>query len=94
MYDPKTDSWETKTSMPSTRAYLTSEVIDGKIYCIGGYDGGYYNTVEVYDPVTDSWETKAKMPTRRSSLTSAVVSGKIYCIGGRKWFIFKYSRSL
>src|SRR5699024_4696256 len=45
----KTDKWEAKTAMPTKRAQLTSNVIDGKIYCIGGYDGlDYFNTIEVY----------------------------------------------
>ena len=82
VYDPATDTWETKSPMPTRRGYLTSEVVNGKIYCIGGLNGTYLNTVEVYDPVKDTWETKTSMPTRRHSLTSEVVNGKIYCIGG------------
>ena len=83
VYNPTTDSWETKSSMPTKREGLTSTVIDGKIYCIGGYNGSSrLNTVEVYNPTTDSWETKSSMPTNRSGLTSVVVDGKIYCIGG------------
>ena len=80
VYDPKTDTWETKTNMPTDRYALTSAVVDGKIYCIGGYNNRILNTVEVYDPKTDTWETKANMPTKRYLLTSAVVDGKIYCI--------------
>ena len=85
VYDPITDTWETKTPMPTDRGHLTSAVVDGKIYCIGGYRNssqGRLNTVEVYDPVTDIWETKADMPTARYNLTSGVVDGKIYVIGG------------
>ena len=83
VYDPKTDTWETKANMPTGRRNLTSAVVNGKIYVIGGLDGSsYLNKVEVYDPKTDTWETKANMPTSRDRLTSAVVDGKIYCIGG------------
>ena len=82
--DEIVDKWETKTPMPTSRNYLTSAVVDGKIYSIGGSlaFNNPLNTVEVYDPVSDSWETKASMPTSRDGLTSAVVNGKIYCIGG------------
>ena len=79
------DTWITGlNSMPSGRAYLTSAVVDDKIYCIGGttFDGSASNSIEVYDPKTDTWEIKTPMPTSRHSLTSAVVDGKIYCIGG------------
>ena len=85
VYDPKTDTWETKKPMPTKRGYLTSAVVDGKIYCIGGgLDAGNIrlNTVEVYDPKTDTWETKKPMPTGRATLISGVVNGKIYCMGG------------
>ena len=83
VYDPETNSWETKTSMPTKRSGLTSAVVDGKIYCIGGTTTSYtLSTVEMYDPETNSWETKTPMPNIRSGLTSVVVDGKIYCIGG------------
>ena len=36
--------------MPTNRENLTSEIVDGQIYCIGGYDGSSrLNTIEVYD---------------------------------------------
>ena len=77
------DKWETKTNMPTERTELTSAVVDGKIYCIGGSGSSYFlNSVEVYDPATDRWESKTPMPTKRRGLTSALVDGKIYCIGG------------
>src|SRR5699024_11915729 len=77
VYDSVSDSWETKATMPTRRYGHTSAVVDGKIYCIGGYSGGYStNKVEVYDPVTDTWETKTSMPTKRESLTSSVIDGK------------------
>ena len=58
-------------------------VVDGKIYCIGGYDGvRYTNKVEVYDPATNTWGTKSPMLTPRSLMGVVVVERKIYCIGG------------
>ena len=87
VYDPKTDTWETKANIPTRRERLTSAVVDGKIYCIGGFHNVETNKVEVYDPETDTWEAKANMPTGRYALTSAVVDGKIYCIGGDNFSI-------
>ena len=80
------DTWITGlASMPTARSSFTSEVIDGKIYCIGGRNAinSYLNTVEVYDTKTDTWETKASMPTTLGDFTSVVVDEKIYCIGGQ-----------
>ena len=35
-YDVSTDTWTSKPDMPSTIALLSAEVVDGKIYLIGG----------------------------------------------------------
>ena len=72
--------WSRKADMPTGRMYLSTSVIDGKIYAIGGLGGE--NVVEMYDPVTDTWTRKADMPTGRAYLSTSVVDGKIYAIGG------------
>lgn len=76
VYDPATDTWETKTSMPTPALNVGANVVDGKIYLMGGNNNGTLN--QVYDPATDSWNTKASIPTAASSYASAVVSSKIY----------------
>jgi hypothetical protein len=80
VYDPATDTWETKAPMPTARGWLQANVVNGKIYLIGGAPNGTLN--EVYDPATDTWATKAPMPTGASSYASAVFDNKIYIIGG------------
>jgi hypothetical protein len=80
VYDPATDTWETKVSMPTARMGLQANVVDGKIYLIGGYPNRTFN--EVYDPATDSWSTKEPMPTGASYYASAVFDNEIYVIGG------------
>lgn len=85
-YDPISDTWTTKALMPTPRAALSTSVVDGKIYAIGGtlilYNLVGLSTVEMYDPATDTWTTKANMPTPRLGLCTAVVDGQIYAIGG------------
>jgi hypothetical protein len=78
-YDPETDTWETKASMPTARDTLQANVVKGKIYLIGGYPSETLN--EVYDPETDSWTTNAPAPTGVSDYASAVVDDKIYIVG-------------
>ena len=71
--------------MPTARHLLSTCVIDGKIYAIGGCtpQGQYFATVEVYDPVTDTWMKKSNMPTAKLlDYSACVVNGKIYAIGG------------
>jgi N-acetylneuraminic acid mutarotase len=49
---------------------------------VGGYNGGYLDTVETYNPATDYWTAKAPMLTRRDLLAAGVVSGRLYVVGG------------
>jgi N-acetylneuraminic acid mutarotase len=89
VYDPLTDTWESKKPMPTNRSQLSANVVNGKIYLIGGRTGGQYSTVdlnEVYDPETDSWTTKAPIPYPVVLYASAVVDGKIYIMGGQDEF--------
>jgi len=84
-YDPETDTWKQKAEMPTARGVFSINVVDGKIYAIGGYNManlGGMTTVEEYDPKTDKWKKKARMNNPRYALDSSVVNGKIYAIGG------------
>lgn len=86
VYDPSTDTWETRTSMPTKRLGLSASVVDGKIYCIGGRTGepGYakVSATEIYDPSTDTWTTGKRIPIPVSNHASAVVTKRIFIMGG------------
>jgi len=89
VYDPLTDTWTTKTPMPTGRTDIEANVVNDKIYIIGGkayqnnsYYANYTSTNEVYDPATDSWNTKQKAPVTIAKYASAVVDNKIYIMGG------------
>ena len=91
-YDPETDTWASKASMPTPRAYFAIAAYQNKIYCIGGAVGinvdertGFYsyNTSgvnEVYDTVTNTWETKTPLPDGTMQFQAHAVNGKIYVI--------------
>lgn len=89
-YDPLTDTWETKTPMPSRRARMASTVgLDGKIYLIGGVidfasSKANLTKVEKYDPLNDQWENMPDLQTPRRWPAAATVAanGDIYVIGG------------
>ena len=91
VYDPRTDTWERRTDMPTARGFLANNapVVSGKIHVIGGWQNGVrlfeefgIATVEVYDPATDTWGQRADMPTPRGAFGISKVDGKIYVIGG------------
>jgi N-acetylneuraminic acid mutarotase len=78
--------WTTKANMLTERIGLSANVVNGKIYIIGGARNSNSSTisaVEEYDPTTDTWTTKShNMPTPRGWLAACEVNGKIYAIGG------------
>ncbi len=83
MYDPATNTWMTKTPMPSAIGFCNAGTVNGKIYVIGGWNGGNQtNQNWEYDPVGNTWVVKATMPTTRSDAAVAIVNNKIYAIGG------------
>ncbi|MGA2681011.1 MAG: kelch repeat-containing protein [Candidatus Bathyarchaeia archaeon] len=91
VYDPSTDTWQTEASMPTPRADLSANVVNGKIYLVGGM--GYSskspynvetNITEVYDPSANTWSTAAAMPLPVYGYASAAINGKIHIIGGSK----------
>lgn len=79
-----TDSWVTKASMSSPRKNFQTEIVNGKIYAIGGSNSSnqMLSSVEEYDPAANMWTTKAPMSSPRNNFQTAVVNGKIYAIGG------------
>ncbi|MDC1309611.1 immunoglobulin domain-containing protein, partial [Opitutales bacterium] len=80
---PKELVWKEKAPVSVARfAYDGVEVLDGKIYFVGGYDGSAKNIAERYDPSTNTWETIAPMSVARNGVSSAVLMGKLYAIAG------------
>ena len=96
-YDPKTNSWSTKSPMPTARQHLATAVVDGKLYAMGGRFLGNgiqsediqdthtnFNRVEMYNPKTDTWTSRHPMEIKRSGFTaSAAADGNIYVFGGQ-----------
>jgi N-acetylneuraminic acid mutarotase len=89
VYDPATDTWEKKSSIPTPRYGMCTNLVDGKIYIMGGGLHAPYpiNTCsilnEVYDPETDTWTEKTPLPTSVLHAASAVVDERIYVLGGQ-----------
>jgi len=89
-YDPATNTWKSRTSMPTPRNHATAGAVNGKIYVIGGRIGAAFigvasntDVVEEYDPATDRWgAVRARMPSARSATASGVYNGCIYVTGG------------
>jgi hypothetical protein len=83
-YDPATDTWVYKASMPTPIDKFATAVYMDKIYCFANglirYGSG--PLTQVYDPATDSWENRTAMPTSREGIQANVLGDKIYIVGG------------
>jgi N-acetylneuraminic acid mutarotase len=90
VYDPATNTWESRNPMSVPRNHAFSGVVDGKIYVIGGRTGHGFilsatntDVVEAYDPASNTWSMpKERMPTARSGGASGTDGRRIYVAGG------------
>jgi N-acetylneuraminic acid mutarotase len=85
MYDPETDMWTSRASMPTARAFLGAAAINGKIYAAGGtqnYTVGNLDILEQYDPATDSWKTLAPMTRPKAFYQLVAINNRVYALGG------------
>ncbi len=87
-YNPKTDLWASRASLPTGRHYLgqCAVPLNGLIYLVGGSGPGNpgvpIREVAVYNPQTDTWTNAAPMPTGRGNFAACAVDGIIYAIAG------------
>jgi N-acetylneuraminic acid mutarotase len=86
VYDPVKNEWTQKSPMKTPRFSFQTEIVEGKIYAMGGINDqvNALSSVEVYDPSIDRWSSKKDMNLARSWFQTAVVNGKIIAIGGTK----------
>ena len=93
VYDPATNRWETRMTMPTARNHAAIGVVNGKIYVIGGRVGALNitnssmcNIVEVYDPAADTWGAAGlRLPITRTGFGWATYQGKIFIVGGETY---------
>ena len=91
VYDPATNTWQTRQTMPTARNHMFVGAVGGKIYVIGGrvgsmavVSGSTTDLVEEYDIAADRWgAVKLRMPTPRDGGTAGVYQGRIYVAGGQ-----------
>lgn len=92
VYDPASNTWQSRQPMPTARNHGAIGTVNNKIYYLGGRIGAAFITravnvgiVEEYDPVLDQWGAlKASMPNPRSAVAWGMYKGKIYVAGGEE----------
>ncbi len=95
VFDTATNRWERAADLPTPRSVLSSTVVDGRIYVMGGVSSHgsslpeivktlqILSVVEVYDPVSGRWTRGRDLGTPRGWFSTSAVSGKVYLVGGR-----------
>jgi N-acetylneuraminic acid mutarotase len=87
-YDPTSNTWTTRASMPTPRGSFGVTSINGIAYVAGGISSAglgnvsYLATVIAYDPSSNMWTTKTSMPTAQWELAASAINGLLYAVGG------------
>ncbi len=85
-YDPLSDTWTVKNSMPYKLNFIYGAYCNKKIYIIGGYDSlnTGTNTNLIYDIENDIWYEGSLIPTIATAAGARVTwrDSLIYCLGG------------
>ena len=79
-FDPQNDTWTELAEMPFA-GETKGEIVDGKLYVIGGYNGMVSDRIDVYNISTNTWESTFQMSVGISAHSTAVVGSKIYLVG-------------
>ena len=83
VYDPRTDSWSSKRSLPFSLANYGISTYEGRLFIFGGWDGkGNRDTVLHYNTDSDSWEEMSTLPTARSGGRAITLGERIILVGG------------
>lgn len=86
IYDPVSDRWEVKASMPRAQGGLAAAAHEGRLYAFGGEqwvpEQKVFAESWAYDPSTDRWSALPPLPTPRHGLGAAAVGNQIFLMGG------------
>jgi N-acetylneuraminic acid mutarotase len=74
-------NWTQIPSLQSNRSYSQTNSLNGEMYCIGGYNGGFLNSCEKFNGV--SWTTLSNnMSQSRAQFVSCVLNNSLFVFGG------------
>ena len=83
-YDPATDTWSTKSPMPTPKDSIAVVAVGEIIYVIGGFlnGTGRLTSVESYDAATDTWTELAPLSLGKSYSAGGLLGSTIVAAGG------------
>jgi N-acetylneuraminic acid mutarotase len=82
--------WQREANLPDPRGHVSSAVLNGRIYALGGDHGHDITQIDVpschrFDPATKKWSEIAGLPDGRSHFESSTIvyKSRILIVGGR-----------
>jgi N-acetylneuraminic acid mutarotase len=85
-YDPATDSWTTRASLPLPRSHIANStfVLGGRIVVAGGEVDHLESVaaVSAYDPATNGWVSLTPLPTAKASGVGGPLGSRFLYSGG------------
>jgi len=90
VFDLQTGRWSYADDMPTARHHVSSAMVDGKLFALGGRRPGNeaLDAVERFDPATGDWARLDPMPQGVGGAKTAVSRGEIVLTAGgddRAW---------
>ncbi len=85
MFDANSNTWISRTPMPTGRRTMVVGTLNGRAQVIGGeraVDGSSFKQNEEYDPLTNSWRVLNDMLTPRHGAAAATIGDFVYVAGG------------
>jgi hypothetical protein len=97
-YDPQTNTWATRTPMPTFGRFTAAADVNGVLYAITRDVVSTAQTnVQSYDPATNVWSLKNRFTGTGNPVFAATVSGVLYLVttnpilgGGSREAIYAY----
>lgn len=83
-YDPATDKYTVKATMPTATYGMAGAVVGTKIFVMSGIAAGNYtNATQVYDVTTNTWASSTASTLSSIYPTASAVGNDIYLLGGQ-----------
>ena len=90
VYDPSTDAWSEKASMPAPRHHPNLIAHRGQLFALGGFEvrdasaaWAMQNQSWIYETETDQWREGIAAPDRHAETVCASIGERIHVVGGR-----------
>ncbi|MBT7587828.1 MAG: hypothetical protein HN558_20105, partial [Gemmatimonadetes bacterium] len=81
-FNPSTNQWTAKASMPTARWAHKLVLFKDRLWAIGGHLAHASAIVESYDPLSNTWRTETSLTTRRDFPVTWVTAERIFVAAG------------